>query len=55
MELARENYTKVPYEKFKKLIHAETQLGMIKKSIEEMEISHTAEEILEDIKMTIRI
>ncbi len=55
MEFARQNYTKVSYEKFKTLIHAETQLEMIKKSIEEMEGNYSIEEILEDIKMTIRI
>lgn len=45
----------VKYERFKSLIHAETQIEMIKESIERMEGHYSPEKILEDIKMTLRI
>lgn len=49
------NITSVEYERFEELIHAETQLEMIKDSIERMEGSSSPEEILEDIKDTLKI
>lgn len=48
------NIIPVEYERFKALIHAETQIEMIKESIEKMEGSNSPEEILEDIKATLR-
>lgn len=49
------NITPVEYERFEALIHAETQIEMIKESIERMEGSYSPEEILEDIKMTLKV
>lgn len=49
------NITSVGYERFKSLVHAETQIEMIKESIERMEGSCSPEEILEDIKMTLKV
>lgn len=43
------------YNRFKTYVHAETQLEMIIKSIGEMEPDHSAEEILEDIKATLKV
>lgn len=48
------NITPVEYERFKALIHAETQIEMIKESIERMEGSSDPEEILGEIKATLR-
>ncbi len=45
----------IEYERLKELIHAETQIEMIKESIERMEGSSSPEEILEDIKATLKI
>lgn len=45
----------VKYERFKSLIHAETQIEMIKESIERMEGHCSPEKILEDIKMTLKV
>lgn len=42
-------------ERLIELVHAETQIEMIRESIEKMEDSYSPEEILEDIKMTLRI
>lgn len=49
------NITPVEYERFEELIHAETQLEMIKDSIERMEGSYSPEEILKDIKATLKV
>ena len=45
----------VESERFKQLIHAESQIEIIRKSIEKMEPEYSAEEILEDIKLTLRL
>lgn len=42
-------------ERLKELVHAETQIEMIRESIEEKEGFYSPEEILEDIKETLRI
>ena len=47
--------TSVEHERLKALIHAETQLEMIRDSIERMEDDYSPEEILEDIKMTLKV
>lgn len=47
--------TSVEYERLEALIHAETQLEMIRDSIERMEDDYSPGEILEDIKTTLKV